>query len=286
MHWILEPDDFPHGGPGEPDAFRALRPWVLEEDDGTLRMWYSGSNEGTTQILEAVRSPGGGWKRAGVSLAPGLAGDSDGFGVESPCVVRIPSGYLMAYGGFDGEVTRLHVATSSDGRSWEPQGTILQRGADDETGASHPCIVTTGDRWWLFYTGYTGEGAGVRGVVMGAVSDSGASWDRVGPLLGPVGAEVSTSHPCVLTIEREFEMFYAADRGREVSIALATSPDGVTWDRRGTVLDPSGGPQVAVHTPCVIRRRDGSLHMWFAVRPGHDHEGGYRIRSARFAPAP
>jgi predicted GH43/DUF377 family glycosyl hydrolase len=220
-----------------------------------------------------------------VSLAPGLAGETDGYGVESPCVVRVPSGYLIVYGGFDGELARLHMATSADGLLWEAQGTILQRGDEDAAGANHPCLVPMPERWWLFYTGYTGQGADTRGAILGAVSQNGASWDRVGPVLGPVGAETAASHPCVLDIEREFTMFYAADKGSEVSIDLATSADGVSWDRRGAVLHaaPDEGNEAAVHTPCAVRCRDGSLHIWFAaVAPGDD-KSGYHIRSARFA---
>jgi predicted GH43/DUF377 family glycosyl hydrolase len=249
-------------------------------------MWYTGSDGQTTRILEAVQHGDEAWERLGVNLAPGLAGDSDGYGVESPCVVRVPSGYLMAYGGFDGEMTRLHMATSPDGRQWEPHGTILQRGSEDVAGANHPCLMATGERWWLFYTGYTGQGTASRGAILGAVSQSGASWDRIGSVLGPIGAETAVSHPCVLDMEREFAMFYAADNGRrEVSIALATSPDGVSWDRRGEVFHASneGSDEVTVDSPCVLRSRDGSLRMWFAVLARGDCEGGYRIRSARFS---
>lgn len=285
MDWIREAEVFPPASPGDPDGLRAMRPWVLEEDDGTLRMWYSGSDEETRQIFEGMQRPGGQWERVGVSLAPGLAGETDNYGVESPCVVRIPSGYLMVYGGFDGEITRLHMATSADGHTWEPQGTFLQRGTEDEAGADHPCLVVTAERWWLFYTGYAGHGADTRGAILGAVSDNGASWDRVGPVLGPTGAESAASYPCVLDIEREFTMFYAADKGPDVSIDLATSPDGVSWNRRGPVLRASlqTDDEAAVHTPCALRCRDGSLRLWYAALAPGDHEGRYRIRSARFA---
>jgi len=40
---------------GEADSLRAWRPWVLEEDDGILRMSYSGKDEKTWRILEAVQ---------------------------------------------------------------------------------------------------------------------------------------------------------------------------------------------------------------------------------------
>jgi hypothetical protein len=81
-------------------------------------------------------------------------------------------------------------------------------------------------------------------------------------------------------------MFYSADKGLEISIALATSPDGVSWDRRGAVLHASSeeNEEVAVHTPCAVRLRDGSLRIWFAALARGDREGAYRIRSARFRP--
>jgi len=60
--------------------------------------------------------------------------------------------------------------------------------------------------------------------------------------------------------------------------------DEFLWDRRGTVLEPAGqGPDgSSVHTPCVVRPRDGSVGMWYAGIPIGDEELGYRICSARF----
>jgi hypothetical protein len=29
----------------------------------------------------------------------------------------------------------------------------MQRGREDAVGASHPCLVMTGERWWLFFSG-------------------------------------------------------------------------------------------------------------------------------------
>lgn len=78
-------------------------------------------------------------------------------------------------------------------------------------------------------------------------------------------------------------MFYASEHDQRASIALATSGDGVAWERRGIVLSASEeGPEaLAVSAPCVLRLRDGSLHMWYAQRPMGDVELGYRIRAAR-----
>jgi predicted GH43/DUF377 family glycosyl hydrolase len=99
-------------------------------------MWYSGSDGTTSRILTAERPPGGGWERQGVAIDAGFAGDSDSYGAESPCVVKTPGGYLMVYGGSDGEISRLHMATSEDSHRWNTQGTIMQRGPEDESRAS------------------------------------------------------------------------------------------------------------------------------------------------------
>src|SRR6266705_1970174 len=195
VEWIREGAILPPSGSGDPDSLRAIRPWVLEQADGTLRMWYSGHDGTTWRILEAVQREGRGWDRVGLAIDAGFAGDSDGYGVQSPCAVRTPGGYLMCYAGFDGEVTRLHMATSPDGRDWVPQGTFMQRGSEDGLGATHPCLVVTGERWWLFFSGYDGSRNGRRAVVLAAVSSSGASWDRIGTILEPAGGELATSHP-------------------------------------------------------------------------------------------
>ncbi len=240
MELVREGQVLPPGVSGEADSLRALRPWVLEEDDGTLRMWYSGNDGTTWRILEAIQPGGGTWERVGVALDAGFAGDSDNYGVESPCVVKTPGGYLMVYAGFDGDVARLHMAMSIDGRQWIPEGTIMQRGREDAAGASDPCVVMTGERWWLFFSGYDGSHDNRRAAILAAISQSGASWDRVGTVLEPDEGELAVSHPCVLDISGTFRMFYASDDGRRVEIALATSADGLSWDRRGTVLAPSG----------------------------------------------
>jgi len=261
-----------------------MRPWVLEEDGGTLRMWYSGHDGTTGRILTAVQRPGEAWERLGVAIDAGFAGGSDRYGVESPCVVQTPGGYLMAYAGFDGEATRLHMATSGDGQTWTAQETIMQRGPQDALAASHPCLVETEAGWWLFFCGYDGAGDSRRAAILAAVSQSGASWDRVGAVLEPGEGELATSHPCVIVIARTFYMFYASDDGGRVAIAMATSADGVSWDRHGTTLAAiDGGPDAGgVHTPCAVRLRDGSLRMWYAGLAAGDTDLAYRICSAHF----
>ncbi|MBI2238070.1 MAG: hypothetical protein HYU54_06050, partial [Actinobacteria bacterium] len=160
-----------------------------------------------------------------------------------------------------------------DGHTWEALGTFMQRGEEDRAGASHPSLLRTGEGWWLFYSGYDGSESGRRAAVLAAVSGNGAS-----------SGEVAASHPCVLEHERRFHLFFAADDGEQVGIARATSADGVSWERHGPVLAPTGdGPDgLAAHAPCVVRLRDGSLRMWYSALPAGDTGYAYRLCSARF----
>ncbi len=258
------------------------RPWVLEEDGG-WRMWYSGHDGTTGRILTAVQRPGRKWERQGVAIDAGSTGDSDLYGVESPSVVRTPGGYLMAYAGFDGEATQLHMATSEDGRGWTPQGTIMQRGPQDALGASHPCLVLGETGWWLYFSGYDGSSDSRRAVILAAVSPTGASWDRVGTVLEPTEGELATSHPCVIVIARTLYMFHTSEAADRVEVAVATSTDGVEWDRHGTTLEATGeGPEArGVQAPCAVRCHDGSLRMWYAGLGAGDTALGYQICSAR-----
>ncbi len=285
MGWIKEGLALERGRPGDPDSLHAAHPCVLEEDDGTLRMWYSGHDGNTWRILGAVGAESG-WQRLGIAIDAGLAGESDDYGVEAPSVIKTPAGYLMAYGGFDGEVTRLHMASSGDGQRWVAQGTIMQRGQEDSVAATHPCLVVTGERWWMFFSGTDGSENGRRAAILAAISQTGASWDRLGPVLEPASDELAVRAPCVIDTSKGFCIFFATDYGQRVDISTATSSDGLRWDRRGAVLEAraEGLEGLTVDAPCVVRLKDGSLRMWYSTRARTEGDDfAYRICSARFS---
>jgi predicted GH43/DUF377 family glycosyl hydrolase len=284
--WINHHQVFsPEGSSTGPDSLRAFRPSLLEEDDGTLRMWYSGHDGSTGRILEAVREPGQDWKRLGTCVNAGAAGDTDAFGAESPSVVRMSGGYMMAYAGSDGADTRLHMASSDDGHEWKLLGTFLPRGEPDAVGATHPCLVVTGERWSLFYSGYDGGKEGRRAAIMSAVSEDGVAWDRVGPVLSPQPHEVAVTEASILVRRRHFTMFFVSDDGARATVDIATSDDGVSWDRRGSTLrlGRRHNDRSQLRSPAVLRLRDHHLRLWYAARTTGDPANGCRLWSADFA---
>lgn len=251
-------------------------------------MWYSGHDGSTGRILEALQEPGQDWRRVGLSLDAGAAGSSDSYGVEAPSVVRTPGGFLMAYAGSDGAGTRLHMATSDDGHRWEAHGTIMHRGESDAVGATHPCLVVTSGCWWLFYAGYDGSDASRRAQIMAAVSPDGASWDRVGTVLAPSAAEVALSEPSVLVRQRHFTMLYVSDDGTRSVVDMASSGDGVSWNRRGTTLgrSPAGPETTGIRGPSVLNLHHGGLRLWYSARAPSDEVDGCRLWSADFVRPP
>jgi hypothetical protein len=66
---------------------------------------------------------------------------------------------------------------------------------------------------------------------------------------------------------------------------MATSADGLSWNRHGTVLAASGdrAEEGGVYSPCVVRLHDGSPRMWYAALAGGDATLAYQSSSASFA---
>jgi predicted GH43/DUF377 family glycosyl hydrolase len=100
-------------------------------------------------------------------------------------------------------------------------------------------------RYWLFYTGY-----GTRSSQIGlATSDDGRTWTAwpepvISP--GPSGQfdDTNVSLPGVVFDGQRFHLFYAGTSGQDriTRIGVATSTDGVHWDRQATpALVPTPG---------------------------------------------
>ena len=116
MEWIREGQVSLPRTPGEPDSLRAWRPWVLEDEDATHRMWYTGSDGTTSRILTAKRPPGGAWERLGVAIDAGFASESDSYGAESPCVGGPTGDQPPAHGDVGGLPSLGHLANDHTAR--------------------------------------------------------------------------------------------------------------------------------------------------------------------------
>lgn len=139
INWDINNSN-PVFSPGYNDAWDnedVGNPCVVKEGL-TYKMWYWGDNvlTGIDQVGLAVSNDGINWQRAG--SGPVIAPDQDiswqdGEGIGTPQVLRVNSGYVMAYHAADQSGTiRIGLATSSDGLEWKKEhNPILDIGSDN-----------------------------------------------------------------------------------------------------------------------------------------------------------
>lgn len=101
-----------------------------------------------------------------------------------------------------------------------------------------------------------------------AESADGATWERKGVVLDR-GEANHVNDPSVVKVGDTFFMYYTR-AGLDIrdEIALATSPDGVAWTPRGTVLAPGRGgawDSLLVGRPSVLVEQ-GRFRMWYDGR--------------------
>lgn len=153
-------------------------------------------------------------------------------------------------------------------------------GAFDDSGVVTSCLVSTGDRRMLYYTGWS------RGVTVPfylvagvAVSDAGQPFRRLsdGPLLDRNFADpFLTASPFVMGDGTSWRMWYVSGSKWEMTaggprhyyhIRYAHSADGLTWERPGVICVDyhPGSDEYAFGRPFVLKDRDRFL-MWYSVR--------------------
>ena len=173
----------------------------------------------------------------------------------------------------------LHPAPALAPLEPEPVLDLGALGTFDDAGVTSSCLVSVGERRYLYYTGWT------RGVSVPfylhvglAISENNGPFRRLSraPLLDRSPADpYLTASPCVRVDGDGWKMWYvsgsewkATDAGPRhyYNIRYAESMDGVVWHRDGrTCVDYANETEHAFARPCVIRDAD-RFRMWYAVR--------------------
>lgn len=223
-------------------------------------------------------------------MAPGGLGTWESEAVSAGAVVFDGQTYRLWYAGRDGDgVHRVGLATSADGVTWgkhsaNPVLNTGETGAWDSRGVSPTEVLMdqTGYRMW--YMGQNGAWG-----IGHATSPDGVDWTRGSrnPVLqsGSAGSWDARMvlTPCVILDGGNYMMWYAGmDDNGAVRIGYAISGDGVTWTKRGPVLEP--GPagswdEAWVFAPDVVF--DGQKYrMWYTGQTGDGRRAiGYAISS-------
>ncbi|MFT5467052.1 MAG: sulfatase activating formylglycine-generating enzyme [Verrucomicrobiales bacterium] len=211
VNWRRSPANpvLPEGKSGNWDDRQVSMPAVYN-DNGKLRMWYSGAGKGGGFGL-ATSPDGVTWERHGGS--PVLRGTG---GSMDPCVRRFGDQFVMWYCGKLGDSYRILRATSPDGIQWtkDPEAVLPlgEKGDFDEVSQAGPVVLKVGETFYLFHLGGSSKGW-----KMGlASSPDGVTWTKsaANPVLD-AGAEDAwdggsiLSHD-ILFMDGAFHVWYAA----------------------------------------------------------------------------
>src|SRR5437867_4639148 len=257
------------GAPGDFDSVELAGPSVLF-DQGIYRMWYFGSPGGTWSVGYADSPDGRVWTKRGVVVSPSLP--TDAASVAYSEVVKVGSQYRMYYSGSDGSTYRIHLATSTDGLVWAKQGVVLDvgpPGSGEDRNVYKPSVVVRSGLHSMWYGGQPSSGGTVSTFL--ATSSDGVSWTRRGMVLphGLPGSfdEIAAYYPSVRIISSTYEMVYSAASPGQERLGLAESADGISWQKKGSVLDllpPDESPSLG--TPFLHVESNGTWSVYYGAR--------------------
>lgn len=245
-------------------------PAVHSLADGSWRMYFRGSD--IDRVLSASSHDGLTW-----IPDPGIridAGRGRPFARAScPRVLPSPDGHRMLFAaqphgesGFS-----IYSASSLDGMCWsQEEGVRLAPEKSDEYQSIFSfCVVEAGGGLLrLYYEGLSKT----RSCIYSAISRDGQKWQKTGLVVEPSPGEFGVRFPWVVGLPGggEWRMYFASGtrhRSLGASICSARSSDGVTWEREEGVRVRYGGRYGSdgVLSPCVVRRTDGRLRMYYGA---------------------
>ena len=202
-----------------------------------------------------------------------------------PCVVNAGSRYMMWYSAEaeDHLTDRIGLATSPDGVAWTkyPQNPIMSgtTGQWDGGSVNDEWVLYESGQYKMWYGGQTIVGGNVTAYQIGyATSPDGIHWTKYAgnPVLtqGPSGTwdDRYVHIPTVIRNGSSYVMYYSGTSTKtsihEVSLGMATSPDGVHWTRSGPLaLAKSGSGWDTYQRVSDVVRVSGGYLMAYGGAP-------------------
>lgn len=128
-----------------------------------------------------------------------------------------------------------------------------------------PSVMLDGDTYKMWY--HASDGGTWR--IAYATSSDGQAWTLHGPVLSPslAGEGFVLAYGDVVRLGSELWMWYTGSDWNSgyARVFLATSPDGMTWTKRGVALDvgPSGSMDDRFVYDPSVQIRDRTFYMWY-----------------------
>jgi hypothetical protein len=169
----------------------------------------------------------------------------------------------------------IGLAISEDGgRTFQKiwPAPIIARSRFDPCAVLLPSVLKGKGVWRMWYgSGFKWEedSAGLHSYydIKYAKSKDGIQWERDGLVcIGLKSGEKNTSHPCVITDQGTYKMWYSYNASQGYRIGYAESPDGYSWTRMDdeAVIEPSpsGWDSETVSHPHVFVHGDKKYMLY------------------------
>jgi predicted GH43/DUF377 family glycosyl hydrolase len=264
--------------------------WGTRGSDFKPRLGEATSTNGTTWTKVPVSAPNG-----GALFGLGNPASFDNGGELDPSVLYDASTYFVFFTGLSsGGVKSIGYASApEDGAtkqpnnaSWSARTQLLDGdGAGfDASGVAHPSVIKDGSTYVMYYAGF--DSGGVAKIGRATATSAAGPYTRAAIPVLDVGSTTefdatSVKDPVVIKAAAgDYRMLYTGVEtlgGNTIErVGYATSPDGVSWTKRGVVLNPSltafANDESGVEATGMLI--DGStLHVWTS---GIDRSGRTR----------
>lgn len=244
-------------------------PVVLREGSNSYKMWYANIyNSGVANIGYAVSENGLNWQ-SGITapvLYPGTTWDSHF--ITPGAVIKINNIYYLYYSGSDSNYdVKIGLATSSDGIYWTKLPNPVLSSIVGESSVSVNSVVNISGLYYMYYTSIKTTNV----TVCLAISADGINWQRYenNPILQAttLWERNGVYNPAVIKDGNIYKMVYMNYSSTTNSFGLATSTDGLIWqkDSNNPFFDPSkthSNWASNVQYPCLIKN-DNSLYLYY-----------------------
>jgi len=217
------------GGAGEIDSTHVSSPATVVINN-KIYVFYSAHSGTTVRIALAISEDGMNFVKKGIVIDKGGAGEVDSSYAYNPAVVVINNKIYVFYATHDGSNQRIALAISEDGMNFVKKGIVIDKGGAGEIDSTHantPAAVVINNKIYVFYSAHNEPNYRIAL----AISEDGMNFVKKGIVIDKGGAgEIDSTHantPAVVVINNKIYVFYNADDGTNVRIALAISEDGI-----------------------------------------------------------
>lgn len=243
--------------------------FVLKDNDGTYKMWFSGNDGSSWRILYSTSNDGINWTVPVLSMNNGTCSYNAGHS-KSPYVIKESNtSYKMWFSGATGDTNKILYSTSQDGVTWSTPILSMSTStcAYNTTQSESPTVIKESDTSYKMWFSGSNDRAYT---ILYSTSSDGKVWSTPVLSVNKGTTTYNSAHslfPCVIKeSDTLYKMWFSGSDGTVYSNLYCTSSDGVNWSP--PLLTMITGKYM---TGCTgygrVIKDNGIYKLWFTAQP-------------------